>query len=200
MDSAVVKKLLIICCMRKPVLSRIEVLLIAVALVVVVPKVVAGPSPTPIAAPVTLIWNPAAGQSHSGYAVYYGVTNQPATNRATASTNLSVTLYDLQANVGYRLYAVSYNSAGVESVPSNQLLLTPGVMSALKITRQANSSMSLKCQAAPGSSCRLLYASTPNATSWQTLKTIVADAAGNVAALDSTTPLPTRRFYRMVTP
>jgi hypothetical protein len=49
-------------------------------------------------------------------------------------------------------------------------------------------------------SCRVLYASTPNATSWQTLKTVTANAEGNAGALDTTARQATRRFYRMVTP
>src|SRR5687768_13154831 len=75
------------------------------------------------AAPVTLAWNPASDLTIKGYALYYGPTNQPATNRLDAGLTNMATIFNMQANVTYRLYAVSYNALGVESVPSNDVLL-----------------------------------------------------------------------------
>jgi hypothetical protein len=265
--------------MRKPLLSRIVMLLAAVVMVLAVSQAQAAPlvAPPLLSAPVTLAWSPAVDPSVRGYAVYYGPTNQPTTDRADAGTNLTLTLFNLKANVGYRFYAVSYDALGTTSVPSNELLLTPPPISSLKIARQSDGSMSLNCQAAPGTlcsvlftptlqpaawrmlaqvtsdqvgnviardmsarqvmsrfyrvalgaqpvlgtmqikrqadgnmllsgqappgvSCRVLYAATPNATSWQTLRSVVADAEGNAVALDTTAGQAPRRFYRMVTP
>ena len=51
-------------------------------------------------------------------------------------------MYDLnlRANVEYRLYAVSYDDFGMESIPSNDLLLTLPAVSALKIAPQPDGS------------------------------------------------------------
>ena len=81
-------------------------------------------------APITLAWDSANDPSVQRlHGIYYGPTNQPTTNYVNAGTNLSVTLFDLLANTGYWFYAVSYDAAGNESVPSNQLWLhRPGLL------------------------------------------------------------------------
>lgn len=149
------------------------------------------------AAPITLAWDPANDPAIHGYGIYYGVTNQPATNHVNAGQNLSVTLFDLQANTGYQFYAVSYDAAGNESVPSNQLLLTAPVMSRLRIAQLATGEFRLALRAAPGSVCQLEYTDALNSSTWQTLGLRTADANGDVAVIDATLPSRPSRFYRV---
>ena len=106
------------------------------------------------AAPLTLAWNPASDLTVKGYAVYYGLTNQPATNRLDAGMTNSATIFNMQANVTYRLFAVSYNALGVESTPSNPVLVQQGTVARLKIGKQTNGSMKLTFSAAPGTARR----------------------------------------------
>lgn len=70
----------------------------------------------------------------------------------------------------------------------------------MQINRQPDGNMLLTAKAPPGASCRVLYASAPNAEYWPTLQTVTADAGGNVAALDTTAREANRRFYRMAMP
>jgi hypothetical protein len=151
------------------------------------------------AAPVTLAWNPANDPSIRGYAVYYGLTNQPATNRIDTGMNTAATLFELLANVTYRLYAVSYNAQGVESVPSNAVLVKQAAIARLKVAQQANGSMKLTFSAAPGTASRVQYTSKPTGAAWQTLGTTTNDANGNGTMIDPTVKQPSR-FYRIAVP
>jgi hypothetical protein len=155
---------------------------------------------TQYAMPVTLAWNAAQDAAIRGYAVYYGLTNQPATNRVDAGTNLQVTVLSLQPNQGYRFYAVSYNAVGIESLPSNEIKLIPPVLSKLQIARLANGQMQLSFKAAPGTSCRVQYASKPSGATWQTLATTATDSLGAAVVVDATAAQSASRFYRAVTP
>ena len=147
-------------------------------------------------APVTLAWDLAKDPAVQGYGIYYGLTNQPATNHVNAGTNLTVRLFDLLANIGYQFYAVSYDAAGNESVPSNQLLLTPPVLSRVRIARLATGDFRLALRAAPGSVCQVEYADTPNSSTWQALGLATADVNGDVAVIDAASPQRPSRFYR----
>ena len=149
-------------------------------------------------APIILAWDPANDPSVQGYGIYYGPTNQLATNYINAGTNLTVTLFDLRADTGHWFYAVSYDAAGNESVPSNPLLLTPPALSPVRIAQSVPSGFRLTLQAASGSVCQLEYADTPNSSTWLTLGTATADANGNLAVIDSISPQRPSRFYRAV--
>ena len=150
------------------------------------------------AAPITLAWDLANDPAVQGYGIYYGLTNQPAINYVHAGTNLSVTLFDLRANAGYQFYAVSYDTAGNESVPSNQLLLTPPVLSRVRIARLVTGDFRIALRAAPGSVCKVEYTDTPDSSTWQPLSPATADANGNVTVLDPASPPRPARFYRAV--
>jgi hypothetical protein len=146
--------------------------------------------------PVKLAWSAADDASVAGYAVYFGPMNQPATNRVDVGANLSVTFYRLVAGVGYRFYAVSYNNAGVESVPSNQLFLTPTALSRMQIAPQPGGGVTLTLRAAPDTLCAVQYSAKPTGVPWQTLTTVRADANGNIVVTDPTAGTVAARFYR----
>jgi hypothetical protein len=150
------------------------------------------------AAPITLAWELANDPSIQGYRIYFGPINQLATNHIDAGTNLTVTLFDLLANTRYWLYAVSYDAAGNESVPSNLLLLTPPALSPVRIARLATGDIRLALRAAPGSVCQVEYADAPNSSIWQALNLATADANGNLAVIDPSDPQISFRFYRAV--
>lgn len=150
------------------------------------------------AAPITLAWESANDPAVQGYGIYYGLTNQPANNYVNAGTNLFVKLFDLRADTGYQFYAVSYDAAGNESVPSNQLRLTPPVMSRVRIARLATGDFRIALRAAPGSVCQVEYADSPDRSPWEPLGLATADANGNVTILDSASPPRPARFYRAV--
>jgi hypothetical protein len=153
-----------------------------------------------LSVPLTLAWDAANDPSVQGYAIYYGLTNQPATNRLDAGANLRVTLFNLQATRGYRLYAVSYNTQGTESVPSNQILVTMPAISRLTLTRLSDGKMQLFFRAAPGMACRIQYTSQLRGGSWQTLTNVTTNLVGEAKVVDAGAPGTASRFYRAVTP
>lgn len=148
-------------------------------------------------APLTLAWNPAEDPSVKGYGLYYGPANQPATNYVSAGTNLTVTLFDLLADTSYRFYAVSYDAAGNESVPSNELLVTPRLLTRLRIVRLSTGEVHLALRAAPGTVCQVEYTETPSLSNWQVLGLAVADAMGDVVVIDPASLQEPSRFYRV---
>lgn len=151
-----------------------------------------------VADPVKLGWSPASDSSVKGYVIYYGVTNQPTTNRIVAGTNVTVTINNLQADVTYKVFATSYNGAGVESPPSNQVLLTPKTVPRLNLSRQANGSMKLDYKMTPGAVCAVQFSADMKPESWRTLTNVTADLVGGIIAMDSTAARVMQRFYRVV--
>lgn len=179
--------------MRKKILTRICIwFLFALSVLCSVATVSAV-----VADPVKLGWNAASDASVKGYVIYYGATNQPATNRIVAGTNLTVTLNALQANVTYKIYAASYNAAGIESVPSNLVTLMATVVPKLNITRQTNGNMTLDYRMTAGAVCAVQYSATLKPGSWRTLTNVTANLAGVIIATDASASRVKQRFYRI---
>ncbi len=185
--------------MKNPVSSPSAKWIAAVLVLAIWPltHTIAGGTASLKSAPLTLAWNPAEDQTVKGYGVYYGPASQPATNHIDAGTNLTVTLFNLLADISYRFYAVSYDAAGNESVPSNELLVTPRLLSRLRIGRLSTGEFRLAVRAAPGSVCQLEYVDAPNLSNWQVLALVVADPLGDVVAIDPESGLKPARFYRV---
>jgi hypothetical protein len=155
-----------------------------------------------IARPVTLGWYASLDTTVRGYAIYFGATNQTAPARIDTGTNLSCTISNLVVGTTYRLYAVSYNAQGVESLPSNQVQFTPTQAAVpggprLQITRQSDGSMKLDCLVGVNKTCAIQFAATPTAKYWQTLTNVAANQAGNVIATDFSASRVPQRFYRV---
>lgn len=159
-----------------------------------------------VATPIKLSWSAANDTSVKGYALYYGTLGQSTPSRADVGTNLNFTISNLVVGVTYRIYAVSYNVLGAESIPSNELLYTPTTPVTvptqpagprLQITQQANGSMKLSYLATPGQICGIQFAASPNPTAWQTLTNVTADSISNIVALDFSANKVAQRFYRV---
>jgi hypothetical protein len=109
-----------------------------------------------------------------------------------------VTLKNLLTASNYFFYVTAYDGNGTEGPPSTVMCYTPQALSALKLTRLANRTMSLHFLAAPGTVCRVLYSPTLNPPQWQSLVGATADANGNVTATDPLSGNPPARYYRSV--
>lgn len=149
------------------------------------------------AMPITLAWERPEDPNVVGFALYYGLTNQPVAIRVDAGSNTTVTIFGLRAGEGYRLYAVSYNAAGTESVPSNELLVTPPAISRLQLQRQTNGVMQVSGKAAPGTVCTIQFTPTLQPALWRTLRQATADQLGNIVALDADADKVGSRYYRL---
>jgi len=69
---------------------------------------------------VTIAWDPNKESDIAGYKLFYGTANPPTTV-VNAGTNTSVTLNNLNAGDTYYFYATAFNTAGLESSPSQTI-------------------------------------------------------------------------------
>jgi hypothetical protein len=72
---------------------------------------------------VTIAWDPNKESDIAGYKLFYGTANPPTTV-VNAGTNTSVTLNNLNAGDTYYFYATAFNTAGLESSPSQTITYT----------------------------------------------------------------------------
>ena len=147
------------------------------------------------ACPVTLKWDASTDPSVVGYAIYYGLANQPSTNRMDTGRTQQATFMNLQAGVSYDFYAVSYGATGAESMPSNALRHSPPALSRTQLTKQSNK-WRVALKAEPGTVCRVEYADAPSGATWRMLTNVTASALGYVVALDSVINNVATRYYR----
>ena len=150
--------------------------------------------------PCTLAWNLCQDSCVSGYCLYYGIIGSTTTNRLDVGMTSLVTLNKLLVSSNYFFYVTAYDSNGTESPPSTAMCYTPQALSALKLARPANRTMSLHFLAAPGTVCHILYTSSLNPPQWQSLAGATADANGNVTVTDPLSGNTPARYYRSVRP
>ena len=81
-----------------------------------------------IAVNVTLGWNPSTSPNIAGYNVHYGLASGNYTVKVPAGTNTSARITGLVEGQTYYFVVTVYNTAGIESIPSNEVGYTiPGV-------------------------------------------------------------------------
>lgn len=153
------------------------------------------------AAPITLGWDASPDPGVQGYAVYFGAMPNGNLIRIPTGTNLTCRLTNLIVGTTYRIYAVSYSSLGVESLPSNEVFYKPTVpalpVPRLQITRLSDGNMRLQYPAPAAGSYAVQFAATPDAALWQTLTNVTAGTAAEIAVTDLTARRVKQRFYRI---
>jgi hypothetical protein len=157
------------------------------------------PLPLPIQVLTTLRWEPSAGSSVAGYAVYYRSGTLPFTNRVDMGNALALTL-PLLVGTHYSFYVVAYTASGAESVPSNVVAYSPVAVSRLRLSRQANGAMRIQFHTVALAACQVECSQQLNPPQWQTLATVVANVNGDVVLDDPTVRRPSVRYYRAVLP
>jgi hypothetical protein len=70
----------------------------------------------------TIAWDAETNSSAVGYILHYGTTSHTYTNSLNAGTNTTIKVTNLKANLNYYFSVTAYNSAGVESAKSNEIL------------------------------------------------------------------------------
>lgn len=152
------------------------------------------------ACPVTLQWQSSPDAGVAGYALYYGVSGSPLTNRMDIGSATTTTVEGLTASATYSFFVVAYDSNQVESDPSNFLIFTAPAISSLQLIQTADGSMNISLQVAPQGSCHVEYTDTLTPPNWTVLTTATADANGLVSINDPIDPTVNARFYRAVVP
>ncbi len=76
------------------------------------------------ASSVTLAWDPSPDAGVTGYRIYFGGVTGNYTNSATVGDVTTATIGNLNTNRTYFFAAVAYDSSGVESDFSNEVMFT----------------------------------------------------------------------------
>ena len=73
---------------------------------------------------VTLAWNPSGSSGIAGYRLYYGTSSGSYSNSRNIVGGTTTTVAGLAPGQTYYFVITSFNSAGLESLPSNQVSFT----------------------------------------------------------------------------
>lgn len=148
----------------------------------------------------TLEWQSSPDPTVTGYALYYGETGGPLTNRVDVGSATSTVMNGLTASTAYSFYVVAYNASHVESDPSNLFLYTAQALSAVKLSQSPGGGMSVSFEVAPGGACHVEYTDTLMPPNWQLLTAATGDSNGVVNVMDAAVAPGGSRFYRAVVP
>lgn len=89
----------------------------------------------PVGMPVaSLSWNASQDPSVAGYAIYYGTNSGSYSMRIDAGTNTTDSITNLTPGTEYYFSVTSYNAAGIESTPSNQIAVTAPTLLQLEMS------------------------------------------------------------------
>jgi hypothetical protein len=149
---------------------------------------------------VKLAWQSSADRSVTGYALYYGATGGPFTNRLDVGMATTAVISNLTASATYSFCVVAYDGNYGESDPSNILHYTAQAVSSLNLSRTQGSGMSVSFNVAPGAACHVEYTDTLSPPNWQMLNTAMGDSNGVVTVVDTVAAPGGSRFYRAVVP
>lgn len=145
---------------------------------------------------VSLAWNPPQNSAVAGYYLYYGSEAGVYTNRINIGNNTTASVSDLQEGQTYHFAVTAYNSAGIESTPSNDIsYITPGLLALLGPTN--SNSMLMEFPVAP-SHWYEVQASEDMQTWTNIGQTAVATTNAWTQFTDSQAGQFSTRFYRLV--
>jgi hypothetical protein len=147
-----------------------------------------------------LEWQSSPDPTVTGYALYFGVTGGPVTNRIDAGPMTSFVMTNLTASTSYSFYVVAYTASQVESDPSNFFLYTAQAISSLKLSQSQGSGMAVAFDVAPGTACHVEYTDTLTPPNWKMLTTATGDSNGVINVVDTVVAPGGSRFYRAVLP
>ena len=144
-----------------------------------------------------LEWQPSPDAGVAGYALYYGPSNAPLTNRVDVGLQTNAVVKGLIASTQYSFYVVAYDASQFESAPSSPLFYTPPAISSLKLCQSSDGTMKISFHVAPGAACRVEYTDTLTPPNWNLLTTSAGDSNG-VVIINDPIAAGGSRFYRGV--
>ncbi len=149
-----------------------------------------------MSASVKLAWDPNPETDLGGYYIYFGTNTL---DRMDVGQDTSVTLSNLVAGSRYTIYATAYNSAGLESEPSESVFFTPAVEVAEPVLsmQAVNGEIVISGSATPQQRLFLQAATSLNSPEWITVQTITPGIDGAVRIQLMEHLLNPRRFYRL---
>jgi hypothetical protein len=164
-----------------------------------VERLLDGVLPLPIQLLTPVEWEPSPSPSVKGYAVYclYTVADIPLSLRIDAGAALSATL-PLTIGTEYIIYAVAYDSEGLEGIPSEPIIHTPPLLAGLKLSKSSSGPVRVQFRTSPLAVCRIDYTSQMDAPDWKFLTLTTADMQGNATVYDFSSAGQSSRFYRVI--
>ncbi len=150
----------------------------------------------------TAVWSPSSDTNVVGYLIRYGFSSESCTNLLDAGAATNVTVFGLEAGSTYYFSVTAYDSAGMESEPSNEIgyivpeaVTAPSGTIALQMKNDRDSGMTLEFQA-PSAGIYEIQA-TEDFQTWATIQTTNAFAGPITFPVTDAANYP-HRFYRMV--
>jgi hypothetical protein len=171
-------------------------------------------------APVTLAWDANPETDLAGYRVYYGLTSGTPTKTLDVGKATTAILQGLTATTTYYAVITAYNTAGVESFPSDEISFNPLAPPPVTFTMEPLTAPAPGDPALTGSSATItgwaarpdggfgfvitaaagqslaVYAS-DDMLNWELLGT-TSNPTGRVQAVDQSEPAQTGRYYQVL--
>jgi hypothetical protein len=158
----------------------------------------AGASPT-----IALAWDPSADSAVSGYRLYLGTASRNYSVAYDAGDATSFTVAGLQVGTVYFFATTAYDTNGLESDFSTELVYTNGFSTApsgpqiTNLVRTADGNFTVSGVAVPGQICVLLAAANlVPPVRWTPIATNTVDAQATVSLADLQATNYPQRFYR----
>jgi hypothetical protein len=147
------------------------------------------------AASVTLAWNPSTDPSVAGYNVYYGGASGNYTNKISVGLATSDATSGLLVGVTYYFAATTYNTSGMESLFSGEVLYTvPTQPQRVQVRAMPAGQFALTVTGTVGHTYNLQ--ATQDFKTWTIIGTVTVGASGTLNFTDTNAASFTRRFYR----
>ena len=144
---------------------------------------------------VTLAWNASTSTDATGYRIYYGAASRNYTNSIVAGNVTSNTIPGLVIGVTYYFSVVAYNSSGLESTFSNEIMYTvPGGLAQLQILVAANKQAILTVTGKVGHTYEIQ--TTADLKTWTVIGTVTLGASGSTNYTNTNAGSFPKRFYR----
>jgi hypothetical protein len=144
----------------------------------------------------SLAWNPSSATGVAGYNVYCSTNGVNYETPVNVGTNTAYVASNLPEGQTVYFYVTAYNSQGVESPPSNELVyVVPGVVQLAPKTG-ARSAAYISFPVAPGHTYSLQ--ASVNLQTWSTIWQSAATTNGWIQVRDVEGAYLAMRFYRLV--
>ena len=150
---------------------------------------------------VTLAWDANQEPDLAGYRLYYATYGaQSAYVEVPVSSQPKVTLDSLTAASTYTFYVTAYNTAGLESDPSETITYTTPDLGSPRLAgleKVAGVGFTLTASGTSGSVYLLQATSDLKTSPWTTIDSAIASPEGTIILIDPVADIP-RRFYRLL--
>jgi uncharacterized protein (TIGR02597 family) len=149
------------------------------------------------AAIATLVWDPNTEPDLAGYYVYFGPVNTPP-QKLDVHNVTSLTFTNLDAGVTYAFYATAYNTAALESNPSQQVTFRYDCCG-VTLQDAGISGVKIHFDSATGKNYAVESKDTFPSGSWQSLANSLPGNGSPIEVLDPNGDTVSRRIYRVRT-